>query len=95
VLVGIILMCCSTIVGWPAVAAIGVLSIARGDLVVAAVAPVLVVLAHVLFALGVFLAGGARLGAILARATRSVLDKARRFDQERRPRGGLGPRPPR
>jgi uncharacterized RDD family membrane protein YckC len=82
-LAGVILMCCSYIVGWPAVALIGALSIDRGDLAVAALAPVLVVLAHVLFAIGVFLSGGARVGAILRRATRSVVDKARRLESEK------------
>lgn len=67
-LVGIALMALSYVVGWPAVALTGVLAVRlREPLLVAVGGPLLLVVAHLLFALGGYLAGGDRLIAYLRR----------------------------
>jgi len=73
---GIFLMCCSYIIGWPAVGLTGVLSIHwREPLLIIIGAPVLLVVAHLLFLLGIYLAGGKYILVLLRWAARVTLEK--------------------
>jgi len=75
-LLGIVLMCCSYIIGWPAVGLIGVLSIYwRSPLMIAIGAPLLLITAHLVFLLGMYLAGGKYLMVFFRWATRITLEK--------------------
>ncbi len=75
-LLGILLMCCSYMIGWPSVGLIGALSIHRGEpLLVVMGAPVLLVVAHLVFLLGMYLAGGKYILVLLRWATRVALEK--------------------
>ncbi len=73
---GIVLMCCSYIIGWPAVGLIGALSIYwRDPLLIAIGAPLLLIAAHLVFLLGMYLAGGKYLMVFFRWATRITLEK--------------------
>ena len=73
---GIILTCCSYIIGWPTVGLIGALSIYRREpLLIIIGAPVLLVVAHLVFLLGVYLAGGKYIMVFLRWAVRVTLEK--------------------
>jgi len=73
---GIVLMCCSYIIGWPAVGLIGALSIYwRDPLLIAIGAPLLLITAHLVFLLGMYLAGGKYLMVFFRWATRITLEK--------------------
>ena len=75
-LLGIFLMGCSYMIGWPAVGLIGALSIHwREPLLLVIGAPVLLVVAHLIFLLGMYLAGGKYILVFLRWATRVTLEK--------------------
>ncbi|NVM22523.1 MAG: hypothetical protein HWN68_12175 [Desulfobacterales bacterium] len=58
-LLGILLMCCSYIIGWPAVGLIGAFSIYwHESMLIIAGSPLLLVIAHLVFLAGMYLAGG-------------------------------------
>ena len=75
-LLGIFLMGGSYMIGWPAVGLIGALSIHwREPLLLLIGAPVLLVVAHLFFLLGMYLAGGKYILILLRWATRVTLEK--------------------
>ena len=73
---GIFLMCCSYIIGWPAVGLIGAFSIYRHEpLLIIIGGPFLLIIAHLVFLAGVYLAGGKYVMVVLRWATRVTLEK--------------------
>jgi len=69
------LMGCSYILGWPAVAFIGGVSIyLREPLLIIIGVPVFLVIAHLMFILGMYLAGGKYFMVFLRWATRIALE---------------------
>ena len=75
-LLGIFFMGCSYMMGWPAVGLIGALSIHwREPLLLVIGAPVLLVVAHLVFLLGMYLAGGKYVLVFLRWAIRVALEK--------------------
>jgi len=75
-LLGIVLMCCSYIIGWPAVGLIGALSIYwRDPLLIIIGAPLFLITAHLVFLLGMYLAGGKYVMIFVRWATRITLEK--------------------
>lgn len=75
-IIGIFLMCCSYIIGWPAVGLIGVLSIYwHKPLLIIIGGPLLLVIAHLLFLMGMYLAGGKYIMVFFRWATRVTLEK--------------------
>ena len=73
---GIFLMGCSYIIGWPAVGLIGALSIYwREPLLIIIGAPFCLVTAHLVFLVGMYLAGGKYVMVFLRWATRVTLEK--------------------
>ena len=73
---GIILMCCSFIIGLPAVGCIGALAVSRKEpLIIIIGGPTLLITAHLVFGAGVVLAGGNYIRAFFRWATRIVLEK--------------------
>ena len=74
--IGIFLMCCSYIIGWPAVGLIGALSIYRHEpLLIIIGGPLLLVTAHLVFLAGMYLAGGKYIKVFFRWATRITLKK--------------------
>jgi len=75
-LLGIFLMCCSYIIGWPTVGLIGVLSIYwREPLLIIVGAPLCLITAHLVFLLGMYLVGGKYVMIFVRWATRITLEK--------------------
>ena len=75
-LLGIFLMGCSYIIGWPAVGLIGALSIYRQEpLLIIIGAPLCLITAHLVFLLGMVLAGGKYFLIFVRWATRITLEK--------------------
>ena len=73
---GIVLMCCSYIIGWPAVGLIGALSIYwRDPLLIVIGTPIFLITAHLVFLLGMYLAGGKYVMIFVRWATRITLEK--------------------
>ena len=73
---GIFLMCCSYLVGWPAVGLIGALSIYWHEpLLIIIGGPLLLVMAHLVFLAGMYLAGGKYIMVFFRWATRVTLEK--------------------
>ncbi len=73
---GIILMGCSYIIGWPAVGLMGALSIYwRESLLIIIGAPLCLITAHLVFLLGMYLAGGKYVMVFVRWATRITLEK--------------------
>jgi hypothetical protein len=73
---GIFLMCCSFIIGWPAVGLIGAFSIYWHEpLLIIIGGPLLLVIAHILFLAGMYLAGGKYVMVFFRWATRVTLEK--------------------
>ena len=73
---GIMLMGCSYILGWPAVAFIGGMSLhLREPLLITIGAPVFLVIAHLMFIFGMYLAGGKYFMVFLRWATRIALER--------------------
>jgi hypothetical protein len=73
---GIILMCCSYLIGWPAVGLIGALSICWHEpLLIIIGGPLLIVIAHLVFLAGMYLAGGKYIMVFFRWATRVTLEK--------------------
>ncbi len=73
---GIFLMCFSYIIGWPAVGLIGALSIHRHEpLLIIIGGPLLLVIAHLIFLAGMYLAGGKYIMVFFRWATRVTLKK--------------------
>ena len=73
---GIFLMFCSYIIGWPAVGLIGALSIYwREPLLIIIGAPLCLITAHLIFLLGLYLAGGEYVMIFVRWATRITLEK--------------------
>jgi len=73
---GIFLMCSSYIIGWPAIGLIGTLSIYwRKPLLIIIGGPLLLVIAHLVFLAGMYLAGGKYLMVFFRWATRVTLEK--------------------
>lgn len=71
-LAGIALTALSYAVGWPAVALVGGLSARMGEPLLAALGiPSLLVVSHLTFALGLYLAGGRRVAGLLRQVWRS------------------------
>ncbi len=71
-LTGIALACVSYLVGWPAVGLLGVLSVRFGEpLLLAVGGPSFLVLSHLLFAAGLYLAGSRRIADFVRRIRRS------------------------
>lgn len=69
-------MCCSYLLGLPAVGLIGALSLAWHEpLLIVVGGPFLVILAHVVFLAGAYLGGGKYISAFFRWATRVVLEK--------------------
>ena len=72
---GIFLMCCSYIIGWPAVVLIGALSIHRHEpLLIIIGSPLLLVIAHLVFLAGMYLAGGKYIMVFFSWASRVTLE---------------------
>ncbi|HAK60111.1 MAG TPA: hypothetical protein DCO77_06975, partial [Nitrospiraceae bacterium] len=70
------LMCCSYLLGLPAVGLIGALSLYWHEPLLAIIGgPFLLILAHVVFLAGVYLGGGKYIMALFRWATRVTLDK--------------------
>jgi hypothetical protein len=75
---GIFLMCCSYIIGWPAVGLIGAISIYWHEpLLIIIGGPLLLIIAHLVFLAGMYLAGGKYLKVFFRWATRATLEKLR------------------
>ena len=75
-LLGIFLTCCSYIIGWPAVGLIGALSIYwREPLLMIIGVPLCLITAHLVFLLGMYLAGGKYVMIFVRWATRITLEK--------------------
>ena len=73
---GIFLMCCSYIIGWPAVGLIGAFSIYRHEpLLILIGGPLLLIIAHLVFLAGMYLAGGKYVMVFFRWATRVTLEK--------------------
>ena len=73
---GIFLMCFSFIIGLPAVGLIGALSIYRHEpLLIIIGGPLLLVIAHLIFLAGMYLAGGKYIMVFFRWATRVTLEK--------------------
>ena len=73
---GIFLMCSSYIIGWPAVGLIGAFSIYRHEpLLIIIGGPLLVIIAHLVFLAGMYLAGGKYVMVFFRWATRATLEK--------------------
>jgi len=73
---GIILMCCSYILGLPAVALIGAFSIYwREPLLIIIGGPLLLIIVHLVFLTGMYLAGGKYVMVFFRWATRVTLEK--------------------
>lgn len=73
---GIILMCCSIIIGLPAVGLIGALAVSRQEpLIIIIGGPTLLIIAHLVFVAGMVLAGGNYIRVFFRWATRIVLEK--------------------
>jgi hypothetical protein len=73
---GIFLMCCSYIIGWPAVGLTGALSIYWSQpLLIIIGAPIFLITAHLVFLLGMYLAGGRYVMILLRWVTRVTLEK--------------------
>jgi hypothetical protein len=76
--IGLFLMCCSYIIGWPAVGLIGALSIYWHEpLLIIIGGPLLLVIAHLVFLAGMCLAGGTYIMVFFRWATRVTLEKLR------------------
>ena len=75
-LLGIFLMCCSYIIGWPAVGLIGAISIYwHQPLLIIIGGPLLLIIAHLVFLAGVYFAGGKYIMVFFRWATRATLEK--------------------
>ena len=75
-LLGIFLMCCSYLIGWPAVGLIGAISVYwNKPLLIIIGGPVLLIIAHLVFLAGMYLAGGKYLRALFRWATRVTIEK--------------------
>jgi hypothetical protein len=75
-ILGIFLMCCSYIIGWPAVGLIGALSIYWHEpLLIIIGGPLLIIIAHLVFLAGMYLAGGKYVMVFFRWATRVTLEK--------------------
>jgi hypothetical protein len=75
-ILGIFLMCCSYIIGWPAVGLIGALSIYWHEpLLIIIGGPLLIIIAHLVFLAGMYLAGGKYVMVFIRWATRVTLEK--------------------
>ena len=75
-LFGIFLMCCSYIIGLPAVGLIGALSIYWNEPLLTLIGgPLLLVIAHLVFLAGGYLGGGKYIMALVRWATRITLEK--------------------
>lgn len=73
---GIFLMCCSYIIGLPAVGLIGALSAYWHEpLLIIIGGPLLIIIAHLVFLAGMYLAGGKYVMVVLRWATRVTLEK--------------------
>jgi len=73
---GIFLMCCSYIIGWPAIGLIGAFSIYWHEpMLIIIGGPLLLVIAHLVFLAGMYLAGGKYIMVFFRWATRVTLDK--------------------
>ena len=73
---GIFLMCCSYIIGWPGVGLIGVLSIYWHEpLLIIIGGPLLLITSHLIFLVGMYLAGGKYVMVFFRWATRVTLEK--------------------
>lgn len=73
---GIFLMCCSYIIGWPAVGLIGAISIYRHEPILIIIGgPFLLIAAHLVFLAGMYLAGGKYVMVFFRWATRATLEK--------------------
>ena len=73
---GIFLMCCSYIIGLPAVGLIGAISISRHEpLLIIIGGPLLLIIAHLVFLAGMYLAGGKYVMVFFRWATRATLEK--------------------
>ena len=73
---GIFLMCCSYIIGWPSVGLIGAFSIySHEPLLIIIGGPLLLIIAHLVFLAGMYLAGGKYVMVFFRWATRVILEK--------------------
>ncbi len=73
---GIFLMCFSLIIGWPAIGLIGAFSIYWHEpMLIIIGGPLLLVIAHLVFLAGMYLAGGKYIMVFFRWATRVTLDK--------------------
>ena len=73
---GIFLMCCSYIIGWPAVGLIGAFSIYWHEpLLIIIGGPLLIIIGHLVFLAGMYLAGGKYVMVFFRWATRVTLEK--------------------
>lgn len=73
---GIFLMCCSYIIGLPAVGLIGALSVYwREPLLIIIGGPLLLIIAHLVFLTGMYFAGGKYVMVFFRWATRATLEK--------------------
>ena len=73
---GIFLMCCSYIIGWPAVGLMGAFSIYWHEpLLIIIGGPLLLIIAHLVFLAGMYLAGGKYVMVFFRWATRVTLEK--------------------
>ena len=73
---GIFLMCCSYIIGWPAVGLIGAFSIYWHEpLLIIIGGPLLLIISHLVFLAGMYLAGGKYVMVFFRWATRVTLEK--------------------
>ena len=73
---GIFLMCCSYIIGWPAVGLIGAFSIYWHEpLLIIIGGPLLLIISYLVFLAGMYLAGGKYVMVFFRWATRVTLEK--------------------
>jgi hypothetical protein len=73
---GIFLMCCSYIIGWPAVGLIGAFSIYWHEpLLIIIGGPLLLIISYLVFLAGMYLAGGKYVMVFFRWATRVALEK--------------------
>jgi len=76
ILIGLIIIAVSYIIGWPAVGALGLLSVyAQEPLILIVGGPLIYGLSHLVFILGMYLAGAAHTRVFLRWATRVGMEK--------------------
>ena len=91
-IVGLILIGFSYIIGWPAVAAFGILAVYfKEPLIVVIGGPTIYGISHVVFLVGVWLAGAQHVRLLMRHATKAIFKKILRNGNEKSATSGVDP----